>query len=51
MISAVHIILTVHDAEAAREEARMFCEDLASDDAVATFAEDRAFDEDEQKAA
>lgn len=34
-------LLRRYEAEAAREEARMFCEDLVADDAIAACAEDR----------
>ena len=47
-------LLRRYDAEAAREEARMFCEDLVADDAVAPFGEQPVaiyYDDDESEAA
>ena len=48
-------LLRRYDAEAAREEARMFCEDLVADAAVSPSGEDRAtaydYDEEEEQAA
>ena len=34
-------LLRRYEAEAAREEARLFCQDLTADDAIAAYSDDR----------